>query len=685
MESEDNAHESEAQNQRHDNRTETKQQGVIVAALADAVVENGVDEEEPIIAAPDTEAKAEAKTAAFNETMSEEVLALYNTGAAGLLAMKEHALRELETETQLLATNEELEDAEREMHVKLLELRRQHLLLAESFMSSALTSLRHVIEADVASVKAGGLAHVRELQDTVLHVSETYKDLLASVGAYAAQDAADTATEQHEEEAGMVKDALEKVSNAADDVESKLKQETFKEAHNSGAVLDTVVVIDAETVGEAPGQDTSPSDEGKQPLHLVDTNNDEFVLTKSHDATAHFEDHNLLSDLVLMICASFICGALFHTLRMPAFFGFVCAGIVLGPVGANRVHSMVQLETLAQFGIFFILFVLGLEFNLQKLSTTFRVSVWGSLIMLVVDVALVAILATAAAQSVTASVMTALCTSLASTAVVLKLLSNDETESAYGRTMIGILVMQDLYFGLMITMLPMLGANATRLDALWQLLTLAQGLAVYAVVCFAIANYFMPLFLAAVNGLKSAELRLFAVLFACFASLKATEAIGLSPELGCFTAGVLISSVHKSPHDIVALVEPIKDLFAALFFAAIGLHVYPSFVWAQWRLLMLMTLGVVAIKFWVGFFVLHKVFGQSAGLASLSALGLSQISEFAFVMSSRAKSTKVISREVYYLLLGTTTLSLVIVPLLFGALRLVLLRKMHLHVHKHEV
>jgi predicted Kef-type K+ transport protein len=141
--------------------------------------------------------------------------------------------------------------------------------------------------------------------------------------------------------------------------------------------------------------------------------------------------------------------------------------------------------------------------------------------------------------------------------------------------------------------------------------------------------------------------------------------VGLSMELGAFVAGLQVSSRHASSERAAALLAPLRDVFAALFFTALGLHVYPQFLWQEWRVLVALAAIVVAAKVVLGLVFYRGVFRYPAHTALRIAVGLAQLSEFGFVVAARAKVLGLVSREVYHLLLGGTALTLLATPLLW--------------------
>lgn len=163
--------------------------------------------------------------------------------------------------------------------------------------------------------------------------------------------------------------------------------------------------------------------------------------------------------------------------------------------------------------------------------------------------------------------------------------------------------------------------------------------------------------------MKNHELMLLGTVAVCMTMLIISEYLGLGMELGCFAAGVIIRSRKDMYETSLAVIEPVRDLFACLFFAAIGLHTYPSFLASEAMLLLILASGVIGFKF-IAMCIILYLFKFDIHKSSTMAIALAQISEFGFVLASRAKQLSIISREVYYLLLAVTSVTLIATPLL---------------------
>ena len=189
------------------------------------------------------------------------------------------------------------------------------------------------------------------------------------------------------------------------------------------------------------------------------------------------------------------------------------------------------------------------------------------------------------------------CISLSSTAIVLKCLEPSENLTKYGSALLGILIVQDVALGIMLAMLPVLHASG---DAI--LSTLASAVAGFLAVSVLAAFVGWKVLPPVLNFLKrSQELYLLCAICVMMTMLKVTEYLGLSMELGCFIAGLMISTHPDQADYTVHIVEPIRDMFACIFFVTMGLHIYPSFLLSQVEMACVMMLCNVleVISSWI--------------------------------------------------------------------------------------
>jgi monovalent cation:H+ antiporter-2, CPA2 family len=373
------------------------------------------------------------------------------------------------------------------------------------------------------------------------------------------------------------------------------------------------------------------------------------------------EDFRLIVDLVSILAAAAAGGILAGLAGQPALLGYIVGGTIVGPAGLGLIKQLVQVETLAQFGAAFLLFALGVEFSFSELRKVRNISIGGGGLQIVLTILITTLISVSVGWVTTPQqgVFLGAILSLSSTAVVLKsLMEANETGTAHGQVMLGILVVQDLALGFMLAVLPALdqppaAIGAALIQAIIKIGLFAAGATITGI-------WVIPRLLRLLASIESSELFLLGVVTLCLGIAVLTQKLGLSIEMGAFVAGLMISEVEYADRTLT-YVEPIRDIFAALFFAAIGMLIDPRFLWENLDLI----LGLVSIVF-IGKFAiitpLVRLFGYPLKTALIAGLGLAQIGEFSFVLASEGQALGLVSRRVYLLLLGTTAVTLLVTP-----------------------
>ncbi|MGL5083831.1 MAG: cation:proton antiporter [Microcoleaceae cyanobacterium] len=373
------------------------------------------------------------------------------------------------------------------------------------------------------------------------------------------------------------------------------------------------------------------------------------------------EDFRLIVDLVLVLAAAVTGGLLASLLRQPALLGYLVGGIVIGPAGLGLIEELVQVETLAQFGVAFLLFALGVEFSFAELKKVQVISLGGGGLQIVLTI----VLTTATAvllgwiTSPVQGIFLGAILSLSSTAVVLKcLMERNEAATPHGQVMLGILVVQDLALGLMLAVLP-------ALDQPLEVIGLAVGrslllISLFALGAIAAGIWLIPPLLRFLAKTESRELFLLGTVTLCLGIALLTEHLGFSIEMGAFVAGLMISEVEYADQTLT-YVEPLRDIFAALFFVAVGMLIDPVFLWEHLELILGLVLLVLVGKSLIVIPIV-RLFGYPWRTAIIVGLGLAQIGEFSFVLASAGQTLGLVSRPVYLLTLGTTAVTLVVTP-----------------------
>lgn len=373
------------------------------------------------------------------------------------------------------------------------------------------------------------------------------------------------------------------------------------------------------------------------------------------------EDFRLIVDLVSVLAAAAAGGLLAALLRQPVLLGYLLAGMVVGPAGLGLIKEVIQVETLAQFGVAFLLFALGVEFSFAELRKVQVISLGGGGLQIASTILVTALVSLGMGwvSSPAQGVFLGAILSLSSTAVVLKsLMERNETGTSHGQVMLGILVVQDLALGLMLAVLPALDKPAEDIGLAVGWALLQTGL--FALGAIAAGIWVIPPLLRLLAKTESRELFLLGVVALCLGIALLTEHLGLSIEMGAFVAGLMISEVEYADQTLT-YVEPLRDIFATLFFAAIGMLIDPVFLWNNLELI----LGLVALTLLGKFLIvtpLIRLFRYPLKTALITGLGLAQIGEFSFVLASEGQALGLVSRRVYLLILGTTAVTLVVTP-----------------------
>ena len=372
-------------------------------------------------------------------------------------------------------------------------------------------------------------------------------------------------------------------------------------------------------------------------------------------------DHNFILDLTVVLGASALGGYVASRLRQPVLLGYLVSGFIVGPFGFQLLTEVEQIKPLAEIGVAFLLFALGVEFSLAELKRVKEIAIQGSLLQIGLTLSLVAIATSLLgwAEGWNQAVFLGAILSLSSTAVVLKTLTErGEVNTLHGQVMLAILIAQDLALGLMLAILPALDNP----DNLWPAL---GGALLKALIFFGLAIAFgkwvVPPAIKSVARTESSELFLLTTIALCLGVALFTAALGLSIEMGAFVAGLMMSEIDYADQAL-AKILPLRDTFASLFFASIGMLIDPRILLDNFGIILALVIMVMLGK---ALIILPTVlkFGYSFKTAAIAAFGLNQIGEFSFVLALKGFDLGLLSEEKYFLILGTTAITLVLTPL----------------------
>ena len=358
-----------------------------------------------------------------------------------------------------------------------------------------------------------------------------------------------------------------------------------------------------------------------------------------HTAGAEGPPPFLVSTAVLVVAAAVI-GYVSVRARVVPIVGFLLAGVVIGPTQLGLVGEVETVEAAAEVGVIFLLFIIGIEFSLERLTAMRTWIVLGGLLQVGLAVGLVAALCVALGVGWRDAVFTGFLVSLSSTAIVLKLLGDArETTTVRGRLAVALLVFQDLAVVAMVLFVPLLGAGAGEgAGSSTADLVIALGTAVGIITVVLVgARRVLPPVLERVARTCSPEVFLLTVLAVCFGTATLTALAGVSLSLGAFLAGLLVGESRLSSQALGEIL-PLQILFSAVFFVSVGMLLDVRFVLENLPVVVGGVLAVFLVKLvttWGAIGVLRRSSGAiTAGPALGSALLLAQIGEFSFVLET---------------------------------------------------
>ena len=354
-------------------------------------------------------------------------------------------------------------------------------------------------------------------------------------------------------------------------------------------------------------------------------------------------------------------------LKLPPMLGYLAVGVVIGPNALALAQNSEGVKHLAEFGVVFLMFVIGLEFNLPKLRSM-RKHVFGlGLLQVLLTLVIVTVFSLfVAAMAPTLWKMewqTALALSsamaMSSTAIVIKLVADRlELESEHGKRVVGVLLFQDLAVVPLIVMIPALSAPADEMFT--ALLMAALKATVLITLLMTGGQRVMRWWLTLVARRKSEELFVLNLLMVTLGLAWITEMAGLSLALGAFIAGMLISETEYK-HQVELDIRPFHDVLLGLFFITIGMMLDWHIVVERWPLVLLLTTLPVLFKL-VLVTALAKFTGAPNGVALRTGLYLAQAGEFGFVLLTLGAQSNIIPPALLNPVLASMVLSMMATP-----------------------
>lgn len=372
--------------------------------------------------------------------------------------------------------------------------------------------------------------------------------------------------------------------------------------------------------------------------------------------------HYLVDVLILLIASVFIVVSM-NKLKLSPVLGYLVIGAFIGKYSLDLMHDYEYMEVLAEFGVVFLMFVIGLELTFERLIKM-RWYVFGfGMLQIILSALIIAHVISIMFKFPTAvNIVVASAMALSSTAIVVQVLNETNRQSTQvGRLSISILLMQDLAVVPLFILLQVIvesGGEGMVMAISWAILK-----AIITIVCITfIGLLFIRPFFSVISSVKNNEIYVTTALLIVLGAAWITNKLGLSTAMGAFIAGLLIAETEYR-YKIKESIMPFQGIFMALFFLTVGMSINIDFIVANYKMILMLSTVFITIKALV-IMLLCKLFKFNWGVTINAGLLVSQISEFAFILFNIAAKQNIIGDTQVQLLLMVVAFTMALTPLL---------------------
>ncbi len=365
---------------------------------------------------------------------------------------------------------------------------------------------------------------------------------------------------------------------------------------------------------------------------------------------------------LLVVVLAVACAVLFllTRLRLPTVVGYLCSGIVLGPL-LGLLNKSDAVATLAEIGVLLLMFTIGLEFDTRYFLRIRKVALGGGSLQVFLTILAAVVAGLLLGWPVRTSVFLGCIVALSSTAVVLKsLMQQGLLDTLAGRVAVGILILQDLSVVPMMILLPITGG--TPLEVSLNVVSALARAAFLLTITFVLSRNIMPRFLHLIASGRSQELFLLVTLSICLGMAWMSHLFGVSYALGAFLAGLILGGTEYA-HQMTADVIPFRDVFSGVFFVAMGMLLDPHYVMASWPAVLVVVAIIVVGKTIITTAAVSR-FGFPLAVCLQVGLSLAQVGEFSFLIALMGRQSGLISEEVYRVAIAASVISMILAPVL---------------------
>lgn len=373
-------------------------------------------------------------------------------------------------------------------------------------------------------------------------------------------------------------------------------------------------------------------------------------------------ESHFLQELVVMFCLSMAVVLVCHRFRLPSIVGFLITGALCGPSALGLVTSIEVVDLMAEVGVVFLLFTIGMEMSGKELARLKRPVFIGGTSQVLLTVFGIALCCWQLGYA--KGIVYGCLVALSSTAIVLSLIQQKaQAESPQGRVCLAILIFQDIAIVPMMLLIPLLAGDLDT-DAGHVLGALTRSALVLGGI-YLLGKYVLPRLMLSVVRTRSRELMLMTTLGLCLAVALVTSSLGLSLALGAFLAGLLLAESEYSL-SVLENVLPFKDVFTSIFFISIGMLLDMAFFIEHIGIISLIAVTIIGAKIILTLPAVLAV-GYSMRTAIIAAFSLAQIGEFSFVLARTGVDVGLLDNNSYQIFLAASILTMTLTPSLMAA------------------
>lgn len=376
------------------------------------------------------------------------------------------------------------------------------------------------------------------------------------------------------------------------------------------------------------------------------------------------EAHDFLRTLAVVLCVAAVTTVVFQRLRQPVVFGYLLAGMIIGPhVPVPFVADLEIVRTLAEMGVILLLFALGLEFSLRKLIRVGPTAGVVALAQCTVMVWIGFVLGRAFGWTTLESAYAGAIIAISSTTIIAKAFEEQRVVGKFRELVLGVLIIEDLIGIFLITILTAISVGG-ELSA-GTIATTGLRLGMFLLALIGVGLLVIPRTVRFVVKMNRPETTLVASTGICFAAALLALAFGYSVALGAFIAGSLVA---ESGHEkaIEHLVQPVRDVFAAIFFVSVGVLIDPAIIVQYWLPVLLFTIAVIVGKV-LAVSVSSFLVGFTPRTAVQAGMSLAQIGEFSFIIATVGLTTNATREFLYPIAVAVSGITTLTTPWLIRA------------------